>query len=401
MSTNYNGDIFFVANTPNSNNMATEGVFQEFSSHNNGYMIVKFSHSGERQWATFYGVNGSQIQCIQSDNDSVYVTGTNYDCPPLMSNSYFSTDGSYQGTTASCVDIFISKFDAESGNRIWSTYYGGLNHEVIFMESFKLYKNYLYLTGSTASNTNITTPESFQPTKVPGPSIFISKFTTTTGQLVWGTYYGDFIENQTTRYVGINAYEDNLYIFGKTDLASNFTTPNSYQENFSGGGDGYLLKFTTDGERDWATYFGGWSEDRVDNVLFKDDAIFLLGMTKSVQNISTPNGLQPSLLNNGNPNIPPNNIFIAKLEPNVLSLQENLIGRATVFPNPNQGSFTLVLPSASIGFLEVYDVLGKKMFQEKVNSNQVISTSSWSKGIYFAKITSENGVFETVKIVVE
>lgn len=400
--TNSNGEIFVATTTPSSIDMATEGVFQEFIYNNNSTMIVKFSETGERQWATFYGVNVSQIYSLQCDIENVYVLGTNYDCPPLIGNSYFSTDGSYQPTNSSCVDVFISKFNVESGNRIWSTYYGGLNQERLFKKSLKLFKNHLYIVGQTASNTNITTSNSFQPIKAPGSSIFISKFTTTTGQLVWGTYYGNFIENQTTRHIGINAFDDHLYIFGQTDLASNFTTPNSYQENFSGGGDGFLLKFTTDGERDWATYFGGWSEDRVDNVLFKEDAIFLLGMTKSSQNISTPNGMQPNLLNYGDPNLgAPSNIFIAKLEPNVLSLQENLLGKPTVFPNPNQGSFTLVLPSASEGFLEIYNVLGKKIHQEKVNSNQVISTVNWSKGIYFAKITSENAVFETVKIIVE
>ena len=403
IETNNNGAVFAVIDTRTSNGMATEGVFQEIINHNNHYMIVKFSTSGELQWATFYGVNGSKINGLQCDNDSVYVLGNAVDCPPNFSpNIYFATDECHQPNPVTCLNAFISKFDTENGTRIWSTYFGGLNRDHLFKSSFKLYKNHLYFAGITGSNTNITTSNSFQPTKDVGLSIFFTKFTTTTGQQVWGTYYGNYVENQNLGRVGITAFDDYLYIFGQTDLASNFTTPNSYQENFSGGGDGFLLKFTTDGERDWATYFGGWSEDRVDNVLFKEDAIFLLGMTKSSQNISTPNGMQPNLLNYGDPNLgAPSNIFIAKLEPNVLSLQENLLGKATVFPNPNQGSFTLVLPSASEGFLEIYDVLGKKIHQEKVNSNQVISTVNWSKGIYFAKITSENAVFESVKIIVE
>lgn len=402
IAVNGDGAVLITTSTSNAIEMATAGVFQEFINHNNHSMIVKFSETGERQWATFYGVNHSRIYDLQCDNESVYVIGENIDCPPLLLNTYFSSDENYQPTIENCLDIFISKFDVTNGTRIWSRYYGGVSYESLFNKSLILYKNNLYITGLTASSSNITTPNSFQPTKTVGLSTFIAKFTTTDGQLVWGTYYGNYINEQNTRQIRISAFDDHLYIFGLTELENNFTTPNSYQENFSGYRDGFVLKFTTDGERDWATYFGGWNEDQVDNVLFKDDALFLLGMAKSTQNISTPNGIQPSLLNNGSlEEGVPSNIFIAKLEPNVLSLQEHQLGKVSVFPNPNNGSFTIVIPSDATAMLEVYDVLGKKMLQQKVFTNQTISTNNWAKGIYLAKTISENNIFETVKIIVE
>lgn len=401
---NNNGEIFALIKNSLLTNMSTQGVFQEFNTHNNGSMIVKFNSTGERIWATYYGINLSHAYNIQCDNDGVYVLGQTNDCPPLELNSYFSSDSAFQPSPSSCADLFISKFHADHGTREWSTYYGGLSKEFLFKKSLKIHKNHLYIAGITSSLTNITTPNSYLPTKANGTTFFFSKFTTY-GEQVWGTYYYDPSIGSipsAMQHIGITAFDDYLYVFGKTEFATNFTTENSYQEIYSGGSDGFLLKFTTDGERDWATYFGGWSEDRVDNVLFKDDAIFLLGMTKSVQNISTQNGIQPTLLNYGDPNLgAPSNIFISKLEPNILSLQENKRNTVSVYPNPNNGSFTLVLPIESEAEIEVFDILGKKLLQQKVFTNQTISTNNWSKGIYLAKITSGNSIFETVKIVVE
>ena len=72
----------------------------------------------------------------------------------------------------------------------------------------------------------------------------------------------------------------------------------------------------------------------------------------------------------------------------------------SIFPNPNNGTFSLSnLEKES--YIEIYDVLGKKVHEQSINNNQLISIEKVSKGIYFAKIKSGDKVYKTEKIIVE
>ncbi|WP_396212612.1 T9SS type A sorting domain-containing protein [Flavobacterium sp.] len=72
----------------------------------------------------------------------------------------------------------------------------------------------------------------------------------------------------------------------------------------------------------------------------------------------------------------------------------------STFPNPNNGTFSISnLEKES--FIEIYDVLGKKVHEQIINNNQVVNIQKVSKGIYFAKIKSGDKVYKTEKIVVE
>lgn len=391
-------DIFFTTKTYTPN-MATSGVFQETSGNN---MIVKFSGTGEKIWATYYGINSSSIYSIQSDSTGVYVLGVSFDCPPIYQfNTYFATSNCHQPLPGNCKDLYLTKFDAINGTRVWSTYYGGAVSELASKKSLLLTGNSIYIAGITGSNTNISTPTAFQPTKNAGSTIFISKFSTD-GVREWGTYYGNpnFNTSNTIDFCGLSYYNENLYISGLTYLNDEFSTTNSFQENYAGGADGFLLKFNPAGERQWATYFGGSGYDLIERTLFNGESIYLLGMTKNTQNISTPNSSQPGFLFNNNPSVfSPSNIFIAKLEPNPLSIIQKIIQNLSIFPNPNNGTFSISNLEKE-GFIEIYDILGKKVHEQSINNNQVVNIQTVSKGIYFAKIKSGDNIYKTEKIIV-
>ncbi|HPI21544.1 MAG TPA: hypothetical protein PKY56_14360, partial [Candidatus Kapabacteria bacterium] len=55
----------------------------------------------------------------------------------------------------------------------------------------------------------------------------------------------------------------NLYIAGQTASETGIATINSHQENFGGILDGFLAKFNLDGSPDWSTYYGGILIDEV------------------------------------------------------------------------------------------------------------------------------------------
>ncbi len=91
--------------------------------------------------------------------------------------------------------------------------------------------------------------------------------------------------------------------------------------------------------------------------------------------------------------------YIARFDPS-LANQQNQLQVTAIYPNPNNGTFTISnLEKES--YLEIYDVLGKKVHEQSVSNNQVIALGNVSKGIYFAKIKSSDIVYNTEKIIVE
>ncbi len=80
---------------------------------------------------------------------------------------------------------------------------------------------------------------------------------------------------------------------------------------------------------------------------------------------------------------------------NNTKLHENnsLNDSLTIFPNPNNGSFTISFSDGKVKDIYVYNVLGEIIFMKKETKEQTIniSVSDFPKGIYFVKITNELG----------
>lgn len=69
-------------------------------------------------------------------------------------------------------------------------------------------------------------------------------------------------------------------------------------------------------------------------------------------------------------------------------------GTFSIYPNPNGGSFTIthLLPNKSNVYLEIIDITGKVVHQEKITTTkQLINIPQLSKGLYFLNFKSEAG----------
>src|SRR5690606_11727155 len=113
---------------------------------------------------------------------------------------------------------------------------------------------------------------------------FINKFDAD-GQLVWATYYGGTNVDMLSA-IAIDTAGD-LYISGYTNSASGIASDSAYQPNImglTGTYDAFLLKFNTNGERQWATYFGGSANDGEKGIALTIDNsnnIWIVGNTLS------------------------------------------------------------------------------------------------------------------------
>lgn len=395
---------FYIAFQTSSTNLATTGVFQEIKN-DAGSVIAKFSDTGNRVWATYYGSNASYIASIDIGQTGLFLTGLTVDCPPNFTpNTYFSTPNCHQPSPGSCSDTFITKFSFD-GQRIWSTYYGGTSTERNFNNNLKCNNGFVYVSGMTSSNTNITTPNSFQSTKINSTyTNYLVKFNEN-GERIWGSYVGENnnFTNFVTYYnsVRIKIFSDTIYLFGGTFLIENISTANSFQPIINSINDGYIIKFNPDGQREWGSYFGGNLDDQIMNVLFKNDSFFLLGRTQSQSGITTAGALQSNFLYNNSPwaGLTIDNTFIARFDPNPLSLNDAVIADVNLYPNPNNGSFS-ISSIDKIETVEIVDMLGKLVFKNKNNSNEY-NINGISKGLYLVKVTFDNDKVLIKKMIVK
>ena len=79
------------------------------------------------------------------------------------------------------------------------------------------------------------------------------------------------------------------------------------------------------------------------------------------------------------------------------STEDIFASKVSIYPNPAQ-EFVTISSSVEINKAEVYNLLGKRVFNSSKLSNNNLDISSLSKGVYMLKLTSENAL-ATKKII--
>jgi gliding motility-associated-like protein len=187
--------------------------------------------------------------------------------------------------------------------RLWGTYFGGENGET--PTSLFCKDDYIYLTGTTTSTDNIASAgaNTFYYASISDYDSFLVKFNSN-GTRVWSTYYGGRKADIIFQVKVSN--NQNVYIVGETLSDNNISTPNSFEPNFDSiiqdGRQklaGFFVKFDTNGERKWGTYYwGSISNLSIDS----SEKIYISGATFADKKISTPNAHQ---INIDNPSLNP------------------------------------------------------------------------------------------------
>jgi len=278
------GNVYLCGETSSANNIATEGSHQSTIGSNNGdAFLAKFDFAGQRQWATYYGGDNSDAgHCCIANANSIYLVGQ------TASSNNISTPGSHQPSLfGSSFDGFIARFNID-GIRLWGSYYGGLNVDEIYSITIDD-SSFLYFCGNTQSPSNIATPGSHQSTIGGMYDGFLVKFDST-GQRIWGTYYGG--TSQDYCYSVASFESDKIYLGGETWSINNISTPGSFQPTLSGL-DAFLVRFNNNGERIWGTYFGGTGNESGKSVATDTAGLVLLaGRTNSPSGLTTSGSFQ-------------------------------------------------------------------------------------------------------------
>jgi hypothetical protein len=253
--------------------------------------VLIYSFSGDcsaqdnRLWSTYYGSVGNDggFTTTTDDSGNVYLAGITNSTYGMAWNGFQNTFGGGN------VDAYLAKFNS-AGVLQWATYYGGEGNEMAFFGG-KIgvaadHEGNVYLAGLTNSTTGIGF-NGFQNTISGTLNAYLVKFDAA-GNRIWSTYYGGTFANGYA--VAVDA-SNNVYLAGSTGSSTGVAF-NGHQNTWAGSNDAFLVKFESDGNRAWATYYGGTSMD--EGYAVTTDAsnnVFLAGHTVSTSGISF-NGYQ-------------------------------------------------------------------------------------------------------------
>ncbi|WP_425575736.1 SBBP repeat-containing protein [Nemorincola caseinilytica] len=367
---------------------------------------------GVKQWGTYYGTGGPEWNGA-SCNDGYVIYLTGWTSSTSGHSTAFAHQTAYGGGGS---DAVLAKFFA-NGARSWVTYYGGAGSETVGSVTCDIFKN-IYLFGHTNSNDNISTPSAFQPTRGGMMDAFLVKFHPEIGFRMWGTYIGGAQDEKAEKSRITTDDSANIYVTGVTFSTSNIASDTAWQTVYGGGdGDGFLAKFNHIGERKWCSYLGGDQADEPRGLSCLGDAVFVCGRTSSHDSIATPGALQPT----GGGGAFDYQGFLEKFsDPDTSSIPEdtttvptlvnhtnNNAGKMQIglFPNPNNGSFTLqgsLGNRTGIAAYTVTDIAGRVLLSDKTavhagNVHEQVMLNDIAPGIYFLRLRSPEGYEQVVR----
>lgn len=310
VATDEDGNAFITGRTASTNNIATTGAHQQTLSGGGDMFVAAFDSTGVRLWATYYGglQEDGGLDVAADTVGNVFVIGQTSSTAAIASSNGFVS--SFAGGSS---DAFLVKFD-DSGVRKWGTYYGGSAWEegiVVTTDN----TGDVYIGGRTESNNGISTGGTEQPTFGGFRDAFVVKFSTT-GSRKWGTYFGGGNEDYA---FGIDVDNNfNVLLTGWTNSASGVATSGAHQTTYAGGtlfgGDAFLVKYDSTGNRQWSTYYGGSGYDFGLSVAADANGdVYLSGSTENSSAIATPGSHQPTY---GGGTTAGGDAYLAKFDPN-------------------------------------------------------------------------------------
>lgn len=284
------GFVYISGTTNSYNGISTYGVYQNSlgGGSSSGYdaFIAKFSGSGSLKWATYYGGGDNEQGNGIGIDPSAHVFITGY----TQSRSGIATNGAYLTSFSGVDDMFIAKFDS-SGAIGWATYYGGTGLDVAAGITVDRSSD-IYIAGYTQSNSGIATSGAFltkHNTSVNSYDACLVKFDSS-GMLKWGTYFGTGGNEEA---YGVACDDSNsVYMTGSTFKNTGIVTPDAYQVSCSGE-DAFLVKFGSNGNRLYGTYYGGnYYSEGYGIAVDIGNNVYITGTTNSTTGIATPGAYQ-------------------------------------------------------------------------------------------------------------
>jgi hypothetical protein len=237
------GNAYVTGFTASDNFPTTPGAFQRELRGGTDLWIAKISVDGSSLiYSTFLGgsrEDGPEHSAIIVDsNGNVIISGFTH------SSDFPTTDKAYQRALKGSIDNFIAKLAPNGKALIFSTYFGGSDGWETAFGSPGLDSNgNIYISGATATSDFPVTTDAFGPSNSGEADVFLCKFLPDASELLYSTYIGG-AKGDGSRGLAVD-YLGNVYVVGQTGSFDLPTTPGSFQTEFRGYGDSFVIKLGT------------------------------------------------------------------------------------------------------------------------------------------------------------
>jgi hypothetical protein len=362
--------------------------------------VLKLDNAGNFIWARGLGSPTGQdfsyaIAFDPSGNGSIYSTGIFHgpaDFDPSVGGFYITSYG-IDG------DVFISKLDT-AGIFVWAKAFSG---------SGSFYDNSFGLSMKVDANSNIYTTGNFEGTvdfdpgtgvynlTSPGTDYFISKLNSN-GDFLWakasdeGSAWGKSITviSDGNGQVYVTGYFENTVDFDPGAAVFDLTAVSQSI---------FLSKLDGDGNFVWAKAPDGSGDDVPCSITNTLSGNILL--TGSFFSPEIPFAAT-TLLNADTLGLT-SDIFVARIDSATGVGIEDLTHSDAgifIFPNPNNGTFSIMNPVNKECEFFIYNTIGEKIFSGSLNGTQTEIKVTNVPGIYYLSIRSESFRY-TLKLIVE
>ncbi len=225
-------------------------------------MIIKFDEEGKVEWARSVGGSSSdKIQSVASTSDGGYIAGGYFYSSSIQVGEYtLKSKGNYDG--------IIIKYDAE-GVVEWARSIGGSSNEFIY--SVAETNDGGYIAGGYFNSNSIQVGD-YTLNSNGGNDGMIIKYDAE-GEVEWARSVGG---SKSDDIQSVATTEDGGYIAGG-DFNSNSIQVGEYTLTNSGFGDGMIIKYDANGEVEWARSVGGSSAENIYTVAATEDGGYIIG----------------------------------------------------------------------------------------------------------------------------
>lgn len=280
------GRVYMAGHTQSLLNIATEGAHQQtYAGGNSDAFLTMFNAHGERLWCTYFGGTGDdQATGVAVDGHyDIYIVGNT-----TTVDDSLATDSAYQQINAGGTDVFAAKFN-NFGALTWSTFLGGFGNDTATACVVDT-SGHVFISGYTETGEWLESPEF---TYAGGIDAFLVKLDEE-GMPVWGTYYGG-PEDDYGRDLAVDSL-DYLFLTGSTFSEEGIATDTTHQTVNAGEEDAFAVCFNPDGSRKWGTYFGGSEKDVARGIAVYYDAVYVTGYTLSPEGVADSLSFQPDYM---------------------------------------------------------------------------------------------------------
>ncbi|NHJ13854.1 MAG: hypothetical protein EAX95_09255 [Candidatus Thorarchaeota archaeon] len=280
------GNVYVTGGTYSPDFPVTSGAYQE--SYIDGFdcFITKLNSTGGIVYSTFVGGDGwDRGYGIAVDSAGyAYVTGIADDGFPTV-NAY---QPEHEEDWSFTYDTFVLKLNPSGSSLVYSTYVGGGSHDFAYDIAIDSNGN-AYVVGDTGSQ-DFPDVQAYDGSYNGGWAYTLSedpqhgdcilyKLNPQGNDLVFSTYFGG-AGKEWGNSIALN--DDNeIYITGYTE-SDNFPLKDEMDSSYSGGGDCFVSKFTTNGALLYSTYLGGGALDSGNAIAVdSNNRAYITGVTAS------------------------------------------------------------------------------------------------------------------------